>query len=122
MEIEHYVHKDGQTEKVEKVAFPKQDGSFIMTPIGHRTHDNFTHHLFLIQEEWIYKFCIWTIIAPATPGYQAFVWCPTLTDLLDYAAKYLPPEKRKTWFIRQIERLKLRTAPVPERVDNFLAV
>jgi hypothetical protein len=118
MRIENLVHANGQTTKVEKMDFPNNGNSVIMTPIDQRKDRRITYYISLVQDQWEYTFCIWIMIA-TIPAYQVMIWFPTFTDLRDYTVRYLPPKKTgiTVWIADQIHRINMWMTPIPEKIS-----
>lgn len=90
---EHYVHTKGKTTRTRPVV---RNDTITMKPIAQQERYGLNHSILLVlEEEWTYLFCILTLITAKTGEtvYEASTWFPSLPDLLDYLAKYLPPEK-----------------------------
>lgn len=96
MKTEQYVYAGGQIVSVKPVA----QTDVATRTIGLRTHDSFTHAILLVTDEkWPYPFVIRTRLQVPTTGvapetvYLAYTWFTKLADLLEYLARYLPPEQ-----------------------------
>jgi len=88
---EHYLYTDGQITAVKPIAHTDVQTELV----GIRTHDSFVHEIqFVTTEKWPYPFLVHTRISiEGKIVYIGNTWFTKLADLLEYLAKYLPPEE-----------------------------